>query len=426
MSAAGENSPPRRPSVSAIVPFGGTSEELAAFARAFAPLRLEPRDELLVVDNSREGLAEHLVEGLRTICAGAAVVRAARERSSYYARNEGALAAEHEWLLFLDADCHPRADLIGRYFDPPPAAECGAIAGEVLGLEGQAGVLPRYAASRGYLRQDVSLALGPLAYAATANLLVRKRAWLDAGGFVEDARSGGDQDFCWRMRAAGWPIDHRPSATVEHEHRESIGDFMRLWAKYGRGRAWLDRRAPGAYSAPDPIQMLVRPVVAAVVRLAQGRPETAAFRCLDALAAAAETYGWSRSNRARRPVVSEPNAILVSAPSPKVKELAGRLEAPSSVQAGARARRPEPWLYRDLTIHYAEDDGLVRRLLALPAIAVRRPWRVLGDLVSRDALRRRALLRHAAQIRRLQLARRVVVAEEDDAPGLSFVGRHVR
>ncbi len=73
-----------RPGVSVVVPFAGDAEDAERLARSLAALELSDGDELIVADNSAEGCFR---EG-----PGVRVVRATRERSSYYARNAGAAA----------------------------------------------------------------------------------------------------------------------------------------------------------------------------------------------------------------------------------------------------------------------------------------------------------------------------------------------
>ena len=82
--------------------------------------------------------------------------------------------------------------------------------------------------------------------AATGNLLVRRAAFEEVGGFADGIRSGGDVDLCWRLQDAGWELERRPEATVEHHHRDDLGSFLAMVARYGAGSRWLNERRPGA------------------------------------------------------------------------------------------------------------------------------------------------------------------------------------
>ena len=203
-----------------------------------ARLRTRPGDTLTVVDNRATARGSRR-EG------DVAVVAAPHEQSSYHARNRGARAGSNPWLLFIDADVVPPADLLDRYFDAPPGDEVGVIAGAVRDqpVARSEGVAARYAYLEQTLAQENVLE-GSHPFAATANALIRRAAFERAGGFAEGIRSGGDADLCLRIVAAGWTLEARP-ATVEHEGRATVLKLMRQYLRYGAGASWLDERHPG-------------------------------------------------------------------------------------------------------------------------------------------------------------------------------------
>lgn len=299
-----------RPGASVVVPFRGNVGQAERLARSLARLELSPGDELIVADNSDDGCFAG-GSGLR-------VVRATRERSSYFARNAGAGAATkrerrlspdppdsadsrqdaERWLLFTDSDCVPVPGLIDAYLDPLPADRVGALAGSVLSDPDQRHFLARYATDRGFLDQEAGVHTAEDA-AATANLAVRRSAFDEIGGFEEGIRSGGDVDLCRRLVAAGWRIERRPEAVVTHLHRESLPDLMSTIARYASGSRWLNERYPG--SAPE--WPLVPGLLGAgrdiAANIARGRLEEAAFRGVDGLGLVAHVVGYRRSNAAR-------------------------------------------------------------------------------------------------------------------------------
>ena len=120
-------SPRGRPAVSVVVPFRGDRGAAERMVSALECLDLRDGDELIVADNTSDGTARSIArDGIR-------VITAARERSAYHARNEGARLATAAWILFLDADCRPALRLLAGYFERPVPGDCGAVAGQILG-----------------------------------------------------------------------------------------------------------------------------------------------------------------------------------------------------------------------------------------------------------------------------------------------------
>jgi GT2 family glycosyltransferase len=284
-----------RPPVSVIVPFAGDARATEELVDALRALELASEDELLVIDNSLGGAAVAALDKHTDLRATA--VPATAKRSSYYARNVGARAARHEWVLFMDADCRPSRSLLADFLAEPPEAHVGAVAGTVSPLVFGDGLMARHARSRRYLDQARFLAEPRGGFAATAALLVRRRAWEQLGGFCE-VRSGADVDFSWRLVDAGYEIELRPSAVVHHRHRETLAALIRQRIAYGAGERWLARRRPDRRSVLQILPSAARRAAAAVKLAARGEREEALFSALDAIAFGAEALGWLAGNAA--------------------------------------------------------------------------------------------------------------------------------
>jgi GT2 family glycosyltransferase len=277
-----------RPPVSVVVPFLGGRREAEAVTRAFAALRLAPGDELIVVDNNERPLDA-------TAWAGTRVVHAAAERSSYHARNVGARRATNDWILFVDSDCRPDPGLIDAYLGTPAPERCGALTGVVVADQGQRALAARYARARGFLN-GAGAEQGEV-WALGGNLMVRRTAFELVGGFEEGIRSGGDVDLAWKLVDAGWALEPRAPAVVEHAHSERVLGFLRIVARYGAGARWLNERHPGfAPRWPLPKQLALAGLES--LRLAARDREQAAFRALDGLALVAHNVGYRSSNSA--------------------------------------------------------------------------------------------------------------------------------
>ena len=47
--------------------------------------------------------------------------------------------------------------------------------------------------------------------------------------FYEGVRAGEDTDFSWRIQAAGWRLELRSEASVEHRYRTTLKDLRSQW-----------------------------------------------------------------------------------------------------------------------------------------------------------------------------------------------------
>lgn len=272
------------------MPLRGDEAYARRAAAAFARLVLRADDELIVADNTANGVAAGAFDRPAT------VVAAPRQASSYFARNVGAGVAANGWLLFIDADCVPDPGLLDRFFAEPIGDRCGAVAGAIVGVGEQGSLLARYTRDRRFFDQQDGVHGADGLAAATGNLLVRRATFERLGGFAEGIRSAGDVDFCWRMRDAGWTLEQRPRARVEHHHREDLASFLAMIARYGAGSAWLNRRHPGVAPRWPLVVGLIGSARDVGGHLARGRLGPAAFRAIDGLGLVAHNVGYRASN----------------------------------------------------------------------------------------------------------------------------------
>ncbi len=377
-----------RPAVSVVMPFAGTAAEAGVALAALARLRTGPEDELILADNSGTAVADGVVR----------VVEATGERSPSHARNAGAARAARDWILFLDADCRAPASLLDGFLAEPVADDVGALAGAVAPASAAAGIAARYGAAKSFLDQDVHLGHGFMPRAVAANLLVRRSAFEAIGGFYEGVRAAEDTDFSWRLQRAGWLLESRPEARVEHAYRTSLGALRRQWRGYAAGRAWLARRYDGF--SPEPA---VRRAAGRVLHRKRPRPQPATpaagaplglvdrgrFLALDAILGFEELAGLTLSNRPRggglRPD-GPVQVVLVANRFPArgdpLADFALSL-ADARVEATARPAVVHREAAHGLTVDYREDDGAAARAGALLRLLIRHPWRCARDVLTR-------------------------------------------
>ena len=403
-----------RASVSVIVPFAGDVGAARELLARLDGLELRGTDEVLIADNTGSGVFTGLASGR------ALILPATAERSSYHARNVAAERATGDWLLFIDADCVPTPTLVDDYLTSPPAADVGILAGAIEPAADQPGLLPEWAATREILSQDRSLRRDPPG-AATANLMVRRRAWQAVGGFLEGIRSGGDYEFCWRAADAGWRIEARPGAVVQHRHRESVRGIVRQMGRYAAGNAWQERRRRGLLRRPGLVLPAVAAIGAAGFFAVTLRPRRAGLKLVDAVAASAQGLGWFLSNGIEPdpPRSDDPRRSVVTVtdrfPVPSETFITAEIEALSRrgwtvrVEALVRPDRQALGAARGRPAHYLETTGALARLRALCWALGRHPLRSLGDLrfARRFAGEERLKLRAVATV-----ARRLAIGGE--------------
>jgi GT2 family glycosyltransferase len=247
-----------------VMPFHGTREGLAAAIGRLARLRLTQGDTITIVDNTPDGVGRtaRLPPAMR-------ILHAPGRQSSYHARNRGAAEGRAPWIVFLDADVVPAPGLLDGYLAEAPDDSVGVLAGRVRDASDSTGegesLAERYARLSRLLDQRNTLD-GRWSYAQTANCAVRRAAFAQVGGFVDDIRSGGDADLCFRMREGGWALARREDAVVEHRGRNGLTALLGQRAGHGSGAAWLAARYPGFVEARPSWLWLARRIVAGAVR----------------------------------------------------------------------------------------------------------------------------------------------------------------
>jgi GT2 family glycosyltransferase len=258
-----------RPSVTVIVPYTGSDDGLRACVQALGRLIRRDGDEMLVADNRRRPGSSALPAAAD---GGARVVVARGRCAPGFARNRAAALAAGEWLVFVDADTRPGPGLLDSYFDPPPRAGTAVLAGRILDVPGGRTLAARHSARRAQLSQRVTLDRAGTPYAQSANMAVRRSAFHALGGFDDNARAGEDADLCFRLARAGWQLEERPGAVVEHASRGTLTGLVAQLARHGSGAAWLNRRYPGEFPPPTWSAFGRRTARAAVQALAAAFP----------------------------------------------------------------------------------------------------------------------------------------------------------
>ena len=261
--------------------------------RALAGQTIRSGMEVIVVD---DGSADATSEVARWH--GALVIRHPVNRGVSAARNSGVQAASAPVVAFLDDDCEPEPRWAERLLAGYGDGIVG-VGGPLLPA-GEPGLLLGYLTRHNPLDpQELELAKsGRLAYRlvtylrrqwaqprprgrrdvlsfASANMSVRRQAFLEVGGFDERIRFGSeDEDLCWRLLDA-FPAQRLvfvPEARVRHHFSPSLRDTLRRRRAYGRGSALMYRKWPGT----GPVFFPAPVIVLALLVLSARRPALAA------------------------------------------------------------------------------------------------------------------------------------------------------
>ncbi|MCZ7664566.1 MAG: mycofactocin biosynthesis glycosyltransferase MftF [Thermoleophilia bacterium] len=290
--SSGAGDPAPAPSVSVIVPAKDRAAELdACLAALFALDYPADRLEVIVVDDGSEDGTAGVAARYPCLC-----LANDRNRGQSYSRNAGARRATGEILAFIDSDCVADPGWLRElvpFFAWPRVA---AIGGYVAGHHDQTR-LDRYEQAASSLNMGERLILAgddPSSfYVPTCNLLVRREAYLAAGGLREDLRVGEDVDLCWRLRRTGSYLVYSPSGRVLHRHRSRLPQMLRRRAQYGTSEAVLqalhpEKRKTFAVRAPP---LLTFGLLGAA--LAAAEPRLLPFCLLPpVVGGCAAGYGW--------------------------------------------------------------------------------------------------------------------------------------
>jgi len=232
------------PEVSIVIPVMNRADELRRCLTSLTLLNYpQEKIQIIVVDDGSSDdspvVAREFVTQL--------VPSGGTGRGPAAARNVGASMAGGEILAFIDSDCTASSDWLAELLPTFADQKIVAVGGLVDGM-------CRESAVDRYENVMSSLSLGgreltggsgdDTFYLPSCNLLVRRAAFLQAGGFNDDMHVGEDVDLTWRLRDNGWTIAYLPVGRVYHEHRSSIRSFMSRRFDYGTSEGMLQLLHP--------------------------------------------------------------------------------------------------------------------------------------------------------------------------------------
>jgi len=232
--------PDALPAVSVIVPVYNSEAEIAEMIGCLLAQDYPmDRVEFLLVDNHSRDRTAAVIAAIATHHPQLKLLHENAIQSSYAARNTGIRQAQHDFLVFTDADCRPEPQWLRYLVQPFQQPEVGLVAGQIEALAPQT-FLERYAERSKILSQKYTLAHPFCPYGQTANLAVRRSILQRVGLFRPYLTTGGDADFCWRViRETGCQIQLAERAIVRHRHRATWQALAEQWRRYGVSNQYL-------------------------------------------------------------------------------------------------------------------------------------------------------------------------------------------
>jgi GT2 family glycosyltransferase len=221
--------------VSVVVPTYRRPRQLQACLEALATQDIQENWEVVVVD---DGSPEPPLPAVESLVAahGWQLIRQANAGPSA-ARNRGVREARGEFVAFTDDDCLPEPAWLAKLLREAWVRPHALVGGTTVN-----GLTADLFASTSQLIVDFvyehfNADLKNGYFLASNNLLCSIALFQEVGGFDESFTRAGaeDRDFCDRWRMRGWPITWQPEARIEHRHRQSFSNFIKLHIRYGRG-----------------------------------------------------------------------------------------------------------------------------------------------------------------------------------------------
>jgi mycofactocin system glycosyltransferase len=236
--------PAELPDISIVIPVKDRADELNRCLTSLSCLNY-PQEKLqvIVVDDGSSDDSPLVARQFRAML----VPSGGTGRGPAAARNVGASMAGGEILAFIDSDCSASKEWLNELVPAFTNPALAAVGGQVDGMCTESAV-DRYESIMSSLslgtRERTGSGGSDTFYLPSCNLLVRRTAFRNAGGFKDSMHVGEDVDLTWRLRDNGWTISYLPAGNVLHEHRSSIRSFMSRRFDYGTSEGMLQLLHP--------------------------------------------------------------------------------------------------------------------------------------------------------------------------------------
>lgn len=258
------------PLISVVVATYNAAGTLASCIDSILDQTYEPLELLIVDDGSTDGTADLLAQHPRR---RQFTVLTVENGGQARARNLGVDQASGEWLGFFDSDCLLDPRCIEKLHEATGDEKVASVGGIQISPDDESAygrAIQSYFESLGFLTEYVRKGrvaeVTETAHNPSCNVLYRRSAFEEVGGFDERLWVGEDPDLDQRVALSGYRHLCHSGAIVQHYRSSSASAFGRkMWA-YGRGQMHLVRN----YGFRRTIHFVPVAVVAGALLLAAG------------------------------------------------------------------------------------------------------------------------------------------------------------
>ena len=226
--------------ISVVIPAYNAERSIEATLRALSSQAFEAPFEVIVVDDGSTDRTAEIVARHPEV----RLIRQPNEGPSV-ARNRGVAEARGEIVVFTDADCVPTPDFLAQI--TAPFADPGIAGAKGAYLSKQRELTARFVQIEYEEKYARMAKFDTIDFIDTYAAAFRKADFLAVGGFDPLFRTAcvEDQEFSFRMHAAGKKMLFVPQARVFHTHADRVAGYARKKFKIGYFKVIVIRRYPG-------------------------------------------------------------------------------------------------------------------------------------------------------------------------------------
>jgi glycosyltransferase involved in cell wall biosynthesis len=233
--------------VSLVIPGRNASATIRPCLDAVVPLLGRGVEEIIFVDDrSTDDTARIVGEYPVRLIQGDG-------RGPGAARNLGWRMARGELVWFIDSDCVAQPDALERLMPHLDDAKVGGASGSYVNMRPDSLLAclihEEIVARHRRMPKRVD-------FAATFNVVYRRRVLEEVNGFDERLLKGQDAELSWRVLAAGYQLGFEVDSRVGHFHQTRWLKYLRTQRRQGYWRVFLHLRHRG-HSAGDSYSSLL-------------------------------------------------------------------------------------------------------------------------------------------------------------------------